>query len=382
MFIQHDYSPMLRNVYLILCSSFLLTYLYCTPTATNNISEAFADKTCEVLEGKSLSPNIIPLSPYYSSENDPILCQETDVNPNTNTKDESEPLLRSTSTTTTSSSSSGSADTSNNSTMFDEFGTIKIYPTKENGREWHMNTSDPRSDTNFITDAVIEKQPDGAWRVSAEHLPGTNRGQVRIEVNTSEDEEPWKNVEITGYAKVVETTGHHLSKSSDLENIFQWYARGGEHNNEVPCEGTSLKGRLYLNGEVSWIKEIWHTGGYTEEKSKEKVTPHLVKGEDSNGHYGEGRWFGFKVVLYNTDEDKSVRMEMFLDERLDNKWLKVNSLVDSGNWYSNSTNFFDADCGRPRNYVVTNSGPLVGFRTDYVVWEFKNLSIREIDPLT
>jgi hypothetical protein len=31
---------------------------------------------------------------------------------------------------------------------------------------------------------------------------------------------------------------------------------------------------------------------------------------------------------------------------------------------------------------VTNSGPLVGFRTDYVVWEFKNLSIREIDPLT
>jgi hypothetical protein len=30
---------------------------------------------------------------------------------------------------------------------------------------------------------------------------------------------------------------------------------------------------------------------------------------------------------------------------------------------------------------VTNSGPVIGFRSDYVIWEFKNLSIREIDPL-
>jgi hypothetical protein len=278
-------------------------------------------------------------------------------------------------------SSDGYIPSSSNFSGYDKFGVIEIYPTKDKGREWYMNTTNPRSDRNFLSDSDIKKLPDGAWRISAEHLRNPLTGQVRMEVNTSEGEEEWKNVEITGYGKVVRTTGHLPGESSDLENLFQWYARGGRHDTEVPCEGTSLKGRLHLNGRVSWIKEIWHTGGYTDEKSKEKVTPHLVKEQDSDGHYRDGRWFGFKVIMYNIDNDKAVRMEMYLDERVDNNWIKVNSLVDSGQWYSDSRNFYDVDCGRPRNYVVTNSGPVVGFRSDYVIWEFKNLSIREIDPL-
>jgi hypothetical protein len=290
--------------------------------------------------------------------------------------------ITATSTSTVSpQSSDGYIPSSFNFSGYDKFGVIEIYPTKDNGREWYMNTTNPRSDRNFLSDSDIKKLPDGAWRVSAEHLRSPLTGQVRMEVNTSEGEEEWKNVEITGYGKVVRTTGHLPGESSDLENLFQWYARGGRHDTEVPCEGTSLKGRLHLNGRVSWIKEIWHTGGYTDEKSKEKVTPHLVKEQDSDGHYRDGRWFGFKVIMYNIDNDKAVRMEMYLDERVDNNWIKVNSLVDSGQWYSDSRNFYDVDCGRPRNYVVTNSGPVIGFRSDYVIWEFKNLSIREIDPL-
>jgi hypothetical protein len=86
------------------------------------------------------------------------------------------------------------------------------------------------------------------------------------------------------------------------------------------------------------------------------------------------------VIIYNVNNDKAVRMETFLDERLDNRWIKVNSLEDKGQWYSNRSDFYDVDCGRPRNYIVSNSGPMVGFRTDYVIWEFRDLSIREIDP--
>jgi hypothetical protein len=267
-----------------------------------------------------------------------------------------------------------------NYSRYDKFGVLKIYPTKDDGREWYMNESDPRSDPNFIYDAQIRKQPNGVWRVSGEQLSGNLKGQVRMEVNTSEGEEEWKNVEITGYARVVETTGRAPSEESDLENSFQWYARGGRHDNEVPCDGTSLKGRMHLNGKASWVKEIWHTGGYTKEKSREKVTPHLVKEQDSEGHYRDGRWFGLKVIIYNVNNDKAVRMETFLDERLDNRWIKVNSLEDKGQWYSNRSDFYDVDCGRPRNYIVSNSGPMVGFRTDYVIWEFRDLSIREIDP--
>ena len=189
-----------------------------------------------------------------------------------------------------------------------------------------MNTSDPRSDKDFISDARFKKQPNGAWRISAEDLQGNLKGQVRIEINTSKNEEQWKNVEITGYIRVVQTTGSNQTISSSLDNVFQWYARGGRHDDGAPCDGTSLKGRLHLNGKASWVKEIWHSGGYTKEKSREKVTPHLVKEQDSEGNFRDGRWVGFKVAIYNIDNDKAVRMETFLDERLDNKWIKVNRL--------------------------------------------------------
>ena len=82
--------------------------------------------------------------------------------------------------------------------------------------------------------------------------------QVRMAVGTPHGEEQWKNVEITGYARVISAD----SDSDDLD----WYARGGTHNSDVPCEGTALKGTISVDGEVSWLKEIWHTGGYTRPK--------------------------------------------------------------------------------------------------------------------
>jgi hypothetical protein len=263
----------------------------------------------------------------------------------------------------------------------DKFDVKQIYPTEHGGREWYVNMSDPLKDRNFKSSSNVERQRDGSWRISAEELPGNRKGHVRIEVDTIPyQQQQWKNVEITGYARIAETTGHYSTKSSDLENNLQWYARGGEHSAEVPCEGTSIKGRISVNGDTSWIKEIWHTGGYTDEKSKVRVTAPLAGKNNTEGRYYDGEWFGFKVVIFNTRDDKSVKMEMYLDEKADNRWIKVNSLMDNGNWYSDSSDFNEVDCGKPRNYVVTNSGPIVGFRSDYIVWDFKNLSVREIQP--
>ena len=42
--------------------------------------------------------------------------------------------------------------------------------------------------------------------------------------------------------------------------------------------------------------------------------------------------------------------------------------------------FNSALCGRDKDYVVTNAGPIATFRSDNLTWDFKNLSIREIDP--
>jgi hypothetical protein len=261
----------------------------------------------------------------------------------------------------------------------DNFGVTMIYPTKEDGREWFANMESIRDDDLFYTNSELTQQQDGSWQVSAENLPSGNEGQVRLEIGTSDNQDPWKNVEITGYVKVVETTGNDKYKSSDIENIFQWYARGGSHTSDAPCEGTSLKGRINLNGYASWKKEIWHSGGYTDEESVVKASSPLVSKKDNSGRYFDGKWFGFKVAIFNINEDKAVRMESYVDEYASDDWRKVNSVTDIGNWTSDSETFDDEDCGKPRDYIVTNSGPIVTFRSDNIVWDFKNLSIREID---
>jgi len=278
----------------------------------------------------------------------------------------------------------GTADTAANvseaqgNKTVDKFGITRIYPTEHNGREWYVNMDDPSSDGIFNTTSKLTRQIDGSWRVNAQGLPGDREGAVRLQVFTPPGEQEWKNVEITGYVKVVRTAGHDSDKKSDLEDILQWYARGGKHSSNSPCEGTSLKGRIHLNGTVSWAKEIWHDGGYTFEKAGVQATSPLVMKKSSGGRYHDGRWFGYKVVMYNIDHDKAVKMETYLDENADNNWRKVTELVDNGDWYSYDPHFYDVNCGRPPNYIVTNGGPIAAFRSDDIIWDFKDLSIREI----
>jgi hypothetical protein len=47
-------------------------------------------------------------------------------------------------------------------------GLEKIYPTKENGREWYVNMENPKDDQNFsITfNPNLSRQVDGSWRIS------------------------------------------------------------------------------------------------------------------------------------------------------------------------------------------------------------------------
>ena len=48
--------------------------------------------------------------------------------------------------------------------------------------------------------------------------------------------------------------------------ILDWYARGGIHTPNAPCDGTALKGWLSISGIASWVKEIWFPGGYTDQR--------------------------------------------------------------------------------------------------------------------
>ena len=245
----------------------------------------------------------------------------------------------------------------------DKFGIREIYPTKENGREWYVNMENPKDDQNFsITfNPNLTRQVDGSWRIS---VP-----VVRMNVKTLEGESNWKNVEMTGYVKIVSVIENSSNKV--IENDLTWYARGGKHNPEFPCEATAYMGGLYDNGKVGWKKELWFVGGYTDEKQSNKVTNSLVD-----------RWIGWKIVIYNVNNNSEVKLESYLDNTNSNYWVKVTNLVDDGGWYAKmpDSNFFAPGCYKDKDSIITNSGSTATFRSDNLIWDFRNLSIREIDP--
>jgi len=280
----------------------------------------------------------------------------------------------------------------------DKFGIKEIYPTKIGGREWYVNMSSPESDKMFSisgdtkgergsltsnlsslqngtssylgnNSTKITKVREGSYQIIGERKAGEYNLAVRMNVNTPPvGVSPWKNVEMTGYIKVIAA----LTNSSSNDLSLEWYARGGNHTSDSPCQGVALHGGITLNGTVYWQKEIWHTGGYTDMRAKlGAITNSLL-----------GRWIGFKVIMYNINNDSAVKMESYVDDKANNTWRKVIDTIDSGGWYAGSTNdkFYSANCGRSKDYIVLNSGPIATFRSNNVIWDFKDLSIREIRP--
>ena len=164
-------------------------------------------------------------------------------------------------------------------------------------REWFINTDNPKNDGIFNPQSQIIRQLDGSWQIEGrnnkigKYEEEIRTNVVRMNVKTPSGDKQWKNVEITGYAKVVE--------ANPPNDSLDWYARGIRHNNNVPCEGTALHGGLHIDGTVERNKEIWHTGGYTAERAKAKVLTDSIL----------GRWIGWKVVMYNINNDTAVKME-------------------------------------------------------------------------
>ena len=266
-----------------------------------------------------------------------------------------------------------SYSTSQNGVGVDKFGIKEIYPTVKGGREWYINMTNPRDDPMFSPGSgqSIVKQNGSAGRSNDISWHITN-SKVRMHVGTPPGYPLWKNVEITGYVKVnntnITTAEHH---QNDIPNHIAWLARSGVHTDKAPCNGTDLSGSIRDDGSVGWKKEIWFTGGYTNESAYAKPTNSIV-----------GRWIGWKTVVYNVNNNKAVKMESYLDDKNNNHWAKVTNFTDSGGWYADTSDkkFYSVNCGRPKDYIVTNSGPMIFFRADNMILDFKDLSVREIEP--
>lgn len=230
----------------------------------------------------------------------------------------------------------------------DRFGVREIYQTKVGGREWFFNATEPRDGLSISPAAATLVKPGSEWEIGRE--TGSANTGLRMYVIS----DAWQDVEMTGYVKLGSYT---------YDEEFAWAVRSGQHTDSNPCEGTAYYGAVSFAGDAWFQKEVTHTeGGYTD-KRHSSITVEPLK----------DRWIGIKMIAYNVDE--GVKLELWVDDKADNNWIKIAETIDSGGW--SSRNEF---CGRQADHVISEARPRVTFRVDNATFEFKEFSVREITP--
>jgi hypothetical protein len=240
----------------------------------------------------------------------------------------------------------------------DKFGIDKIYPTKDNGRTWYMEQDeDDLFDDVFklLISEDVDETSDGVFKIDVTGK-AMNHG-VRFHVTTPDDEKEWRDVEMTGYFKLLDS-----SRNED----FSLIARGGRHSDDTKCDATGYFGKVGYDGDVAFQKKLFH-GNYA--NSIEKHNDEVSDLED--------RWIGIKMIAYNVNDNDDVQLELWVDNgNEDNDWEKVAEYVDDGYWDAED----GGGCDRDRDEVLNDKRPWVSFRADNAEFLFKNLSVREINP--
>jgi hypothetical protein len=256
----------------------------------------------------------------------------------------------------------------------DPFGIKKIYPTKSGGDQWYMNMDSPTSDGRFNPQALIIKNLDGSWKM-------LSTTKVRMDVWTAGSSpvhpdkggmdtyyhptiekrgywyraDDWKDVEITGYFK----------SNNDANDAFSFYTRSVQHTSDHNgCGGPSYKLDLAFDGRVFFSKEQWHVHYVGHPKIDVGLGPI------------QGKWVGFKGMMYNIMENGKigVKLEIWLDRNNDNTWTKVHEYTDTGGWGTDG-----GHCGGAPDQLITWGSPYATYRWDGVTdVDFKDLSVREI----
>ncbi len=255
----------------------------------------------------------------------------------------------------------------------DQFGIIKLYPSKNNGEEWFINMDNPLSDSRFNPQNTITKNPDGSWKMKSTQVRMnvyTSTGYNSANIPTLDHSviaskgymlapNDWRNFEMTQYVKV---------NTSPSDDNFAPYGRGGRHTGSGPpegCEGSSIKGDVFFSGKVRFAKEQWHVSYvFTNIKT---ATGSIVD-----------KWVGIKFIVYNFVENNKVvvKTELWLDTNNNGNFVKVDENVDRGGWGTEGT-----ACGGAPDQIISWGGPITTFRWDTATdVDFKNLSVREIMP--
>jgi hypothetical protein len=279
----------------------------------------------------------------------------------------------------------------------DRFGIQKIYAdASQPVNNWTF--SGKVNDARFMEDKIVDAG--NGWFKSAD--PTRLRVEVLSDAAANE-----KTIETFDLGKVLAKGYIYKPPDSadgkgDFLNIEQTWrfkviktgtgiANGGAHIELVPggfkqtssktkvgkdkavpasCETMSYHFNIYpLTGRVKFEKDSDHTTGYTKsDPEKEHAVP----------PFENGREIVQKAVLYRTAT--GMKLETYLDMTgRGDHFEKVLEFEDAGQW--GPTEGGNAECHCSENVVLSMARVAIGYRCDnMVIFEFKDMSIRSIDP--
>jgi hypothetical protein len=269
-------------------------------------------------------------------------------------------------------------------TNIDKFGIEKIYQTTSGGREYFMNMA-ATTLTGLQDGGRMARFNSSVTYDAAGRFWTVNGGSIRFVMTTPAGEQPWRNVEMT------------MEVRMRSGNLIQPYARGEQHTTDVTgaWHGSANKHRFWFDApaRAGYMKELYHHSqnhGYA--SPNQAVTNVGASSLDLRN-----KWVRIKTMVYNVSNNTQAKFETWVDLNLDNNWVKVTEYVDDGGWYVRDqaamTSFLDYMLATyptsvPRNRdtgqvlktdeVITWAGDYVSWRSDNAVWDFKNLSCREI----
>lgn len=269
----------------------------------------------------------------------------------------------------------------------DPLGVKMLYPTKTAGQTWYFNASTivARTDSRVLysptlASSNVTQNTDGSIKITKNTDDAENRFYITTTAGYNhalcsqswttnltngriQNAADWRNVEITAHVRI------NSIWPSSVSEALVFYARSGGHSTAYPCEGSAYKGNImYDSGSSRFQKELGHPFYYS--------TPNTMTGLNNNFM---GRWFGYKFVCYDMS-DGNVKLENWIDLKLDGNWVKVDERIDSTGWGSSIVSSCGGSTG---DLKFLWGGPLVGFRFDSAKdIDFNKMSVREIDATT
>lgn len=273
----------------------------------------------------------------------------------------------------------------------DKFGHRMIYATVNGGQEYFIREDNLNADNRVKTGGDVHSF-DGN---NKDGYTVDDNGKVRINFCATDGTDydggnksfkhpdlakrgfiwknsDWKNCEFTVYVK----PGSIISEGSKKDNDITLGLRTGRHTDDLGdrgiCEGFSYKVRINSKKRAwEFRKEQWHNSGYAGRGWS----------QDDSIAKMEGKWIGYKFIIYSIGGGKHVKTELWLDENNNNSWKRKDTNEDKGGWVEKDDNEVGKDkCDASEDQIGTWGGPWALLRWDGPSVEFRDVVVREIDP--